>query len=213
MRHIMLSLALSVNGCMPYHRRMNQTPSMAERKRQLVVDELTEAALQTMAVKGFDTTTVDEIVAVAGVSRRTFFRYFASKEDVLVQLLAYLGDVMVGVVTSRPPTEPPAIALRHALGQAIEDCRDSRDKALRVVRLVLATPSLTARYLERQNQWQPALAAALTARGAEPFRAELAAGTALAAFVAVLRRWADADQPEDPIELLDLAFEQIGPAL
>ncbi|MEU4238226.1 TetR family transcriptional regulator [Actinoplanes sp. NPDC026619] len=189
------------------------TPSLAQRKRQLVVDELTEAALQTMAVKGFETTTVDEIVAVAGVSRRTFFRYFASKEDVLVQLLSYLGEVMQAVVRSRPPEEPAAVALRHALAAAIEDCRDSRDKALRVVRLVLVTPSLLARYLERQAQWQPALAATLIARGVEPFHAELAAGTALAAFVAVLRRWAEADHPEDPIALLDLAFEQIAPAL
>src|SRR3954464_4833682 len=108
-------MALSVNSGVPYPRRMN----LAQRKRQLVVDELTEAALQTMAVKGFETTTVDEIVAVAGLSRRTFFRYFASKEDVLVQLLAYLGDLMQAVVASRPADEPPAVALRHALAAAI----------------------------------------------------------------------------------------------
>ena len=75
-------VTLSVNEGLPYPLRM---ATLAERKRQVVVDELTEAALQLLAIKGFDTTTVDEIVAAAGVSRRTFFRYFASKEDVVVQ--------------------------------------------------------------------------------------------------------------------------------
>ncbi|GAA2632178.1 TetR/AcrR family transcriptional regulator [Paractinoplanes durhamensis] len=192
---------------------MKPTASLADRKRQVVVDELTEAALQTMAVKGFETTTVDEIVAVAGVSRRTFFRYFASKEDVLVQLLAYLGDLMQATVAAHPADEPASAALLEALAAAIEDCRDSRDKALRVVRLVLATPPLLARFLERQSQWQSGLAASLVARGADPFHADLSAGIALAAFVAVLRRWAEADEPEDPIALLDRAFIQIAPAL
>ncbi|GIM95020.1 TetR family transcriptional regulator [Paractinoplanes toevensis] len=187
--------------------------NLADRKRQLVVDELTEAALQLMAVKGFEVTTVDEIVATAGVSRRTFFRYFASKEDVLVQLLAYLGDVMRDTIASRPPAEPPAVVLRHALAEAIDDCRDSRDKALRVVQLVLVTPSLLARFLERQSQWQTMLADALTARGVEPFRADLAAGTALAAFVTVLRRWSAPGATDDPVALLDEAFVYLGPAL
>ncbi|WP_435841890.1 TetR family transcriptional regulator, partial [Streptomyces globisporus] len=48
--------------------------SLAERKRQLVSDELTGAALRLLAQKGFDAVTIDEIVAAAGVSKRTFFR-------------------------------------------------------------------------------------------------------------------------------------------
>jgi AcrR family transcriptional regulator len=94
---------------------MKPAPSLADRKRQLVVDELTEAALQTLAIKGFDATTVDEIAVAAGVSRRTFFRYFASKEDVVVQLLASIGEVMCAELAARPAGETPAVALRHAV--------------------------------------------------------------------------------------------------
>lgn len=95
---------------------MTPVTSMAERKRQLVAAEITEAALQLCAVKGFDETTVDEIVIAAGISRRTFFRYFSSKEDVAIQLLASLGTDMRAELRARPPGEPPADVLRHAVG-------------------------------------------------------------------------------------------------
>ncbi len=60
--------------------------SLAERKRQLVRDELTEAALKLLAFQGFEATTIDQMAAAAGLSRRTFFRYFQSKEDVIIEL-------------------------------------------------------------------------------------------------------------------------------
>ncbi|GDY60339.1 hypothetical protein SVIO_109620 [Streptomyces violaceusniger] len=75
---------------------------MAQRKRQLVSNELSEAALQLLALKGFDAVTIDEIAATAGVSKRTFFRYFASKEDVVVQFLADMGTGMRAALASRP---------------------------------------------------------------------------------------------------------------
>ncbi|MGE6735029.1 TetR family transcriptional regulator, partial [Streptomyces sp. NPDC059900] len=81
---------------------------MAERKRQLVSSELTEAALQLLARKGFDAVTIDEIVTTAGVSRRTFFRYFASKEDVVVQFLADMGVGIHAELAARPEGEPPS---------------------------------------------------------------------------------------------------------
>lgn len=81
--------------------------TMAQRKRQLVTDELTEAALQLMAREGFDAVTVDAIAAAAGVSKRTFFRYFASKEDVVVQFLAGMGAGMRAELAARPAAEPP----------------------------------------------------------------------------------------------------------
>ena len=102
--------------------------SLAERKRQVVVDELTEAALQLLAIKGFDTTTVDQIVAAAGVSRRTFFRYFASKEDVVVQHLGTIGTMMTAEMAARPADEPIAMSLRHAM-TAESSCTQSRRAA------------------------------------------------------------------------------------
>ncbi|MCD9195110.1 TetR family transcriptional regulator [Streptomyces albireticuli] len=190
---------------------------MAERKRQLVSNELTEAALQLLATKGFDAVTIDEIATAAGVSKRTFFRYFASKEDVVVQFLAGMGADIRAELASRPAGERPSVALRYAVGVPLTTCSDHGDRALRVVRLILRTPALHARFLEHQARWRDDLAAELADRlDLDPgtdFYPRLAAGMALNAFDAVLHRWSGGDRPEDPTGLTDRAFAVIAPAL
>ncbi|GHC56015.1 TetR family transcriptional regulator [Streptomyces flavofungini] len=191
--------------------------SLAERKRQLVADELTEAALQLLALKGFDVVTVDEIVGAAGVSKRTFFRYFASKEDVVVQFLADMGTGMCAELAARPAGERPSAALRHAVWVPLGECADHSDRALRVVQLILDTPALLARFLERQAQWRDDLAAELARRegldAATELYPRLAAGMALNAFDAVLHRWSSSDGTADPAALTDEAFAVIAPSL
>lgn len=193
---------------------------MAERKRQLVSNELTEAALQLLASRGYDAVTVDEIVAAAGVSRRTFFRYFASKEDVVVQFLADLGAGMRAELAARPGAERPSAALRHAVGAGLAACADRSDhaeRALRVVRLILRTPALLARFMERQAGWREELAEELARRlgldAGTDLYPRLAAGMALSAFDTVLRRWSESEGTEDPTALTDRAFTLIAPAL
>ncbi|MGW5612030.1 TetR family transcriptional regulator [Streptomyces sp. NPDC003753] len=190
---------------------------MAQRKRQLVSNELSEAALQLLALKGFDAVTIDEIAATAGVSKRTFFRYFASKEDVVVQFLADMGIGMRAALASRPIEEQPSASLQHTVWVSMAACADHSDRALRVVQLILRTPALRARFLERQDQWRDDLAAELAQRlGLDPdadLYPQLAAGMALTAFDAVLQRWSGSDGAEDPAELTYRAFATIAPAL
>ncbi|MEV5611187.1 TetR family transcriptional regulator [Streptomyces sp. NPDC052225] len=191
--------------------------TLAQRKRQLVSDELTEAALQLLALKGFDAVTVDEIVATAGVSKRTFFRYFASKEDVVVQFLADMGADMRTGLAGRPAAEPPAQALLHAVRIPVTTCAAHSERALRVVQLILRTPALLARFLERQAQWRDDLAEELARRVGRDAETDLyprlAAGTALTAFHVVLQRWSASDAAQDPVALLDEAFTVVAPAL
>lgn len=191
--------------------------SLAQRKRQLVSDELTEAALNLLAQKGFDAVTVDEIAASAGMSKRTFFRYFASKEDVVVQFLAKMGVGMRAELAGRPAEECPSMALRHTVWASIDACAGDADRALRVVQLILGTPALLARFLERQAQWRDELAAELADRlgldSAAGLYPRLAAGMALTAFDVVLQLWSGSDGAEDPAALTDNAFAAIAPAL
>ncbi|MEU9112592.1 TetR family transcriptional regulator [Streptomyces sp. NPDC048483] len=194
--------------------------SLAQRKRELVANELTEAALQLLALKGFDAVTIDEIAASAGVSKRTFFRYFASKEDVVVQFLADMGTGMRAELAARPLGERPSVALQHAVSVPLAACADRSDhagRALRVVQLILRTPALRARFLERQAQWRDDLAAELARRleldTETDLYVQLAAGMALTAFDTVLQRWSGSDGAEDPAVLTDRAFAVIAPAL
>ncbi|WP_219518323.1 TetR family transcriptional regulator [Nonomuraea ceibae] len=190
---------------------------LAQRKRQLVQDELTRAALGLLAGKGFEAVTVDEIVTAAGVSRRTFFRYFASKEDVVVQFLGDMGTGMCAELAIRPAHEPPSVALRHAVSVSIDACAGHDDRSLRVVRLILGTPALLARFLERRAHWRDELAAALAHRlrldpVTDPYP-HLAAGVALAAFDTVLHQWSGSNGTADPAALTDRAFTVVAPAL
>jgi hypothetical protein len=88
---------------------------------------------------------------------------------------------------------------------------------LPVVQLILRTPALRARFLERQAQWRDDLSAELARRlefaSGTDLYPQLAAGMALTAYDAVLRRWSDSDGTEDPTELTDHAFAVIAPSL
>src|SRR5215207_7180855 len=128
--------------------------TLAERKRQLVRDELTEAALKLLAFQGFEETTIDQIVAAAGVSRRTFFRYFRSKEDVIIEFLGHLGTKLSHALAARPASEKPSVALREAFAVFTDTYHHNPEKSIRLARLTLRTPALMARYLERQTQWR-----------------------------------------------------------
>ncbi len=193
------------------------TANIAERKRQLVRNELAEAAVALLADQGFDETTVDQIVAAVGMSRRTFSRYFESKEDVVVHLLAGAGAQVCAELRARPDDEPPASALHHAVSVFTSLCGTDPDRTLHVSRLVLATPALLARFLERQSLCQAEMAGILARRtGLDPdadLRPALAAGIALTAFQTALRRWVDSDGTKPMDELVDEAFAMITPAL
>lgn len=192
-------------------------PSLAERKRQLVRDELAEAALKLLAWHGFEGTTIDQMVAAAGVSRRTFFRYFASKEDVIVQFLADTGAQLCAALAARPAEEPTAVALRQAASVLVAGCLEHREKSVRLANLILDTPALLGRYLEKQAQWRRDLAAELGRRlGLDPardLRPGLVAGAALLAFDAALSHWAAGDGAEDLDALTDQAFAIVADTL
>jgi len=105
--------------------------SLAERKRQLVRDQLGVAALHLLAGQGYEETTVEQIVAAAGVSRRTFFRYFKSKEDVIVESVGDLGSAIRAELAARPARESPQAAIRAALSVAVDELTAERRRRRR----------------------------------------------------------------------------------
>jgi AcrR family transcriptional regulator len=184
--------------------------SLAERKRQLVRDELAEAALQLLAKQGYEETTVDHIAAAAGVSRRTFFRHFQSKEDVLVQFLSDLGTAMCAELSARPASEPPPVALRETVMKFVADIEQFPEKSRALTAIIYGTPALRARHLERQDQWRAGLAEALAERtGAAPddLRPAITAAAALNALDIALARWVAGGGTGDVCSLIDKALQ------
>jgi len=190
---------------------------LAERKRQLVRDELAEAALRLLARCGYAETTVDQIVGEAGVSRRTFFRYFRSKDDVVVQFLGDIGAQLCAALAGRPAHEPPSVALRQAMAVFVDACEEHPEKSLALTKLIWGTPALLGTFLERQALWRVDTAAELGRRGgldpAADLRPGLAAAVGLAAFDTALHRWSDTGGAESLGDLVDRAIAAIAPAL
>jgi AcrR family transcriptional regulator len=188
--------------------------TLAERKRQLVRDELSTAALQAFAFQGFEETTIDQITAAVGVSRRTFFRYFKTKEDVIIEFLSAVGHLVPTALAARPAEEPPHGALRQAFAAILDPYAEHPETSLRLAKLILDTPALRARHLDHQYEWQTALTAEYARRtGHDPvtdLRPAVTVGIALAAFDAAIHRWIRSDGREDLHDLADQAFTLAG---
>lgn len=89
--------------------------NLQARKRQLVQDAIWDAAIELFDRKGYDETTVEEIVRAAGVSPRSFFRYFASKSDLMARGVLEYGEAIVRAVDACPPSWPLARVFRHTV--------------------------------------------------------------------------------------------------
>jgi AcrR family transcriptional regulator len=120
------------------------TAGLRQRKKDRVRDHLVDAALAAFFARGFDATTIDDIVEPVEVSRRTFFRYFDSKEGVVLAWVDRMcGDIQDGLDTG-PPAEPYFAALERAICEALAPYERDRTHYLALERLIAGTPSIRA---------------------------------------------------------------------
>lgn len=89
--------------------------NLQARKQEVVRDAILDAAIEIFATKGFDETTVEEVAQAAGVSRRSFFRYFASKDDLLAQNVMHYGVALKQAIEACPPTFTPFEIVRETV--------------------------------------------------------------------------------------------------
>jgi AcrR family transcriptional regulator len=183
--------------------------------RTAVRAELAQVAFDLFRREGFDKVTINDLAAAAGVSRSTFLRYFASKEDAALGAFDAQGDRVADALLARPADEDDWAALRHALDAVIEHYHQDPASALAMTRLVMDTPALCAWHLEKQHSWRPALAQALAERAGSPQPAPLALSVKAAAALDCLNiavdRWTASDGQLDLVELLDEAFAALVP--
>lgn len=154
-------------------------------------ERLREAAVALFEARGYDRTTVEEIAERAGLTERTFFRYFADKREVLFSGSKELEAAMVGGLAGAPPALPPLDAVALALEAAAPLLEPRRAHARWRRALVAAHADLRERELIKLASLSAALASGLCARGLPPRSSGLVAETGLALFKSAFDRWVD----------------------
>jgi AcrR family transcriptional regulator len=190
------------------------TTALHERKRQAVRAFLSEVALELLTDRDFESVTVDQIAAAAGVSRRSFFRYFASKEDVVLQYLDQMAERLRDAIVARPAGEAPVAAVHAALRPTVAAYVADANRALAVVRLLQRSPALRARELESRQQLRELVAEAIGRRLGLDHRADLRprllAGIALVPFDVAIITWLEGRSGDDVHAILDAAIAGLG---
>lgn len=114
---------------------------------------LAQTAAELFVSKGFDRTTVEEIAQVAGFSPRTFFRYFATKEEVVMSFLWLKVDQLLQSLAVRPKDESLLESVQIVFRSVRGDSEVEQDRQL--LRMLATTPSLRARWLV--DGWESAV--------------------------------------------------------
>ncbi len=166
---------------------------LRERKKQRTRDALTRAAMELFTTKGFEQTTVDEIAEAVEVSQRTFFRYFANKEQAALALEDQIEGRFLAALHERPAGEPPLEALRHAVLGVWDDVSAAihevvpLDLYMRMYQVIEATPALLSERLRRQAEMERRITAEIARReGLDP-AADPRPRVLVAAFGGVIR--------------------------
>jgi AcrR family transcriptional regulator len=174
--------------------------------------DLERIAIGLFAERGFDAVTVDDIAAAAGMSQRTFFRYFATKDEVVLEYERHLLRRLLAAFDARPVGEGAVTALREAfLTTSHVEPRDRAD-VVRLGRILESAPSLQARADGERVAERRALAERVAARMGVPVgdmraRAVVAAMTGVAD--AEFRAWTRSGGKGDPAARIATALELV----
>jgi len=188
-------------------------PSLRERKQERVRTELINAAMALFLERGFDATTVDDIADAAQVGRRTLFRYFESKGDIVMAWTRGMTDVLAEALAARPADEPPMHSLREAILVFVKRITQESVNAYEFTVLIERTPSLRLHSIRKHAEWEEALSAVLAKRlpktkgGSR--RAALFARIGVAAFRTALDEWIASEGRADLAKILVETFRVV----
>ena len=176
----------------------------------------TRSALVTVAHRrfhedGFDATTLDDICDEVGISRRTFFRYFKSKEDLVFPNREERLERFLRFLAAAPKGDSAIGTLRRATRQFGPEYMANRSQLVAQQALVASSPTLEAREAEIDRDWEAAMARAMIARsGPSPeatVRARVMAGACIGIIRATMRHWFSTGGTEDLTALGEAALD------
>ena len=176
-------------------------PGLRERKKIETLHRLQEEALRLFDEQGYDATTIEQIAEAAGVSPSTFYRYFPTKEDVVVQ--DEYDPLIVNVFESQSPEDAPLDALRTVLSVLFAEFTDADiERVRRRVRMIFAVPALRARQVQQTVATEELLARMVAERtGRSPGDLEIRHFTALivTSWTVAISAWAETDGTKDDL--------------
>jgi AcrR family transcriptional regulator len=199
---------------------MSPAAGLRERKKLETHRTLTTIAVRLVGERGLDHVTVEDIAAEAGVSARTFFNYFASKEDSVV--IAYADYVershrLVDRFTGQPRELSARDALVAALRADLAEIDEQRDEWLTRIRIIKENPGLTLRAMSLNSEAvEPTIAAIARRSGTDPAKdvfPSLLLSTVGATINAALMLWRDLGGKRPLLEIFDEAVAALAAGL
>ncbi|MFE2933906.1 TetR family transcriptional regulator [Streptomyces sp. NPDC059278] len=195
-----------------------KTPERRSRKARRTRDTLAQAAFELVLDRGLRNVTVEEIAERADVDRRTFSRYFTSKEAAVLDSLRGDGDRINDALRARPAGEPPLTAYRRAVLDWIEDpgaqAWHRRERIFDLLVLAEQEPTLYAAYHHiRVDAQEDSVAIVADRLGVDPRRDIRPAVTVAAgagALLAAQAAWVRAGQPDGLPRLIGQAFDALA---
>jgi AcrR family transcriptional regulator len=170
---------------------------------------LAQAALELYVERGFEQTTVAEIANRAGLTERTFFRYFADKREVLFGGSGALQELLVSTIADAPDSMSPIDATAVGLDAIGARLQERRDYSLQRQAAIVANTELRERELIKLATLAGALAAALRHRGVPELAANLSAEAGIAVFKIAFERWIDVNNQRDLTTLMRESLDEL----
>lgn len=164
--------------------------SLQQKKQQAVRDSLWEAAMQLFAEKGFEQTTVEEIALAAGISRRSFFRYFDSKNDLMAHGIMNYAESLTQVIRSFPPKMPLREVFRETVLEVAKQSA-ALPRTRKVMEIAARSAAAREAQLSRMSELQEQVAQAYAARSAkkDSLTPGILAGLTLSVLSVTFRAW------------------------
>ncbi|GAA1694504.1 TetR family transcriptional regulator [Fodinicola feengrottensis] len=195
---------------------VERVDGLRERKKQATRVALAAAAVRLCLRDGVERVTVDDIAADADVSPRTFFNYFACKEEAIVDESRMRGQRLIKQLGSRPHDEAIADSLRSVMLLLVHDATPETKRWIAEIRMLHQTPSLLPYQLGSYVAMERSLAEVIADRtGTDAERdmyPRLVAGLTIAATRVALSRWLDCEDERPLRDFVGEALDQVAPA-
>lgn len=174
---------------------------------------LQQAAMALYLERGYEDVTVAEIAAAAGLTKRTFFRYFADKREVLFAGAPAFQTRVVAAVLEAPDDAAPIDIVVAALSEGAAQLVQYGQFARARRDLIASSADLQERELIKMASLTAAIAAALRERGTDPAQAHLTSQAGITVFTTAYDRWVDAGSAGDFPALAQQSLDDLRRAI